>query len=224
MFAMALLLLITGWIIHCFGAESQLPSPQDFTRKLINEAEREAWTKIGEAEVELFLAPYTTPDNDKVIAFLPQTLSVSHDCPMRPEKRCNDSNPCIVLTKLKEEALERGSGCRESMQSLISQEVWAKQQRHNAQIKYEQRRTRLNSQHFGWNHTELEAIRLFANEKTYTSDSSHHDVLHALNPSTICLPTSWSGQARIKANQIRSLVHADRNCAVFDCQQAHLDD
>ncbi len=118
-----------------------LPSPEEFERQQA----REAWTKLGEVEVERFLAPYTTPDEQKEI------LPASHH-----------------LTD-----------------------------------------------------AQLEEIRLYADVKTLTSDSSNGNVLHALDPTTICLPESWSGQARLKAYS----MHTERNCPLgWTCPSAHLDD
>ncbi len=113
--------------------------------KVIEQEERDEWLKLGEAEVERFLAPYTTPDEPKKLSPTSQHLTDA----------------------------------------------------------------------------QLEEIRAYANAKTFTATASKSDILHALDPTTICLPESWSGQARVKAYS----MHEERNCPLgWTCPFPHLDD
>lgn len=145
------------------------------TRQLIQQEETEAWTRLGEHEIELFLAPLTTPDDDDEVAFLP-TPTVD--------------KPLLVRHQVDQYA------------ELALQ----------AQFVYEERCRKADAP--------LEEIRAYVYEKTKQSGSKS-DVLHALNPNTICLPESWSGQVRAKAND----MHTERNCPLwFSCSQSHLDD
>ena len=122
-------------------AANVLPTVQELRKH----EENEAWRKLGEKEVELFLAPYTTTDEEIII--LPT------------------SDAYEELARL-----VRKEGCEKALGKI-------------------------------WTDVEINIICTYANERAGGSGTKSN-VLHALDPSTICLPESWSGQARAKANEL----------------------